>query len=79
MRSPIDDPQPGDVIRQRLNGMFITVTKRDGDRVWWQAKTPKGKKTERENSWCVDGWKDFVCEGATIVIRADKALAGEGE
>jgi hypothetical protein len=70
-RNPLTDPQPNDVVQQRKGGLFLRVTRREGDRVWWEFKTPKGKCYQKENSWCVSAWADFVCDGATVVEVAE--------
>jgi len=70
-RSPITDPQPGDVVQQGPDGLILTVTKRKPTRVWWIYSTPKGRFEGAENAWNIDGWRDMVCAGANVIKVAD--------
>ena len=71
-RNVFSDPQPGDVIQQHPSRLFVRVTARDGDRVFWESRTEtKGGKWRDPNAWTVGGWQKTICGNATVVRRGD--------
>lgn len=67
-RDPRLDPQPGDIVQQNGGkGLLVRVTKREGDLVEWESKTPKGKEWKNQNRWNLHGWARNVCETAIVI------------
>lgn len=61
-----NDPQPGDRIYQPNAKLWLTVTKRDGDRVSWK-ENGRCPTNTRTNSWSIKFWAQTVCAGARLV------------